>query len=166
MATMLVAALVAFGIIGYQRLPVREFPDIDPPVVSVVTVYRGANPEVVETEVTEVLEEELNTIEFELRRNVDIAAQDVRDKIARVRGRLPDEVGKTLWIAGALVQLSNLVEVTPTIGPREINHYNRVRSSTLSANLAPGMTLDKALNAMQTVANQTLPPAGREICSA
>lgn len=111
MATMLTAALIVFGIIGYGRLPVREFPDVDPPIVSVVTVYPGANPQVVETEVTEVLEEELNTIEgirtlvstsreevseitieFELKRDVDIAAQDVRDKISRVRGRLPDDV--------------------------------------------------------------------------
>ncbi len=111
MATMLTLALIVFGVIGYSRLPVREFPDVDPPVVSVVTVYPGANPEVVETEVTEVLEEELNTIEgirtlastsreevsaitieFELRRDVDVAAQDVRDKISRVRGRLPDDV--------------------------------------------------------------------------
>jgi multidrug efflux pump len=111
MATMLVAALIVFGLIGYARLPVREFPDIDPPVVAVTTVYPGASAEVVETEVTELLEDELNTIEgirtmvstsreqvsaitieFELERNVDIAAQDVRDKIARIRGRLPADI--------------------------------------------------------------------------
>ncbi len=111
MATMLTAALIVFGLIGYYQLPVREFPDVDPPVVSVTTVYPGANPEVVETEVTEVLEEELNTIagirtltsttreevsditiEFELRRDVDVAAQDVRDKVSRVMRRLPEDV--------------------------------------------------------------------------
>src|SRR5436309_445431 len=111
MATMLTVALVVFGWIGYIRMPVREYPDIGPPIVSVTTVYPGASPEVVETEVTEVLEEELNTIEgirtlasssreqvseitieFELERNVDIAAQDVRDKIARIRGLLPDDI--------------------------------------------------------------------------
>jgi multidrug efflux pump len=111
LATMLTVALVVFGWIGYSRLPVREFPDIDPPIVAVTTVYPGASPEVVETEVTEVLEDELNTIEgirtlsstsreqvsaitieFELERAVDIAAQDVRDKIARIRGLLPDDI--------------------------------------------------------------------------
>ncbi|NQU11240.1 efflux RND transporter permease subunit, partial [bacterium] len=111
MATMLTVALLVFGWIGYDRLPVREYPDIDPPIVSVTTVYPGANPEVVETEVTEVLEEELNTIEgirtlssssreqvsaitieFALERDVNIAAQDVRDKISRIRGRLPDDI--------------------------------------------------------------------------
>ena len=111
MATMMTVALVVFGWIGYTRLPVREFPDIDPPIVAVTTVYPGANPEVVETEVTEVLENELNTIEgirtmvstsreqvsaitieFELERDVDVAAQDVRDKIARIRRLLPDDI--------------------------------------------------------------------------
>jgi multidrug efflux pump len=111
MATMLTAALIVFGIIGYSRLPVREFPNIDPPIVSVATVYPGASAEVVESEVTEVLEDELNTIEgirtlystsreqvsaitieFELERDVDVAAQDVRDKISRIRGRLPKDI--------------------------------------------------------------------------
>jgi multidrug efflux pump len=111
MATMMTVALVVFGWIGYTRLPVREFPDVDPPVVGVSTVYPGASAEVVETEVTEVLEEELNTIEgirtmtsvsreqlsqisieFELERDVEVAAQDVRDKIARIRGRLPRDI--------------------------------------------------------------------------
>lgn len=111
LATMLTLAVVTFGWIGYTRLPVREFPAIDPPIVSVVTVYRGAAPDVIETEVTKVLEDELNTIsgirtiqstsseqvsevnvEFELSRDVDVAAQDVREKIARIRGQLPDEI--------------------------------------------------------------------------
>lgn len=110
-ASMMSLAIILFGIIGLSRLPLREYPDIDPPIVSVTTVLLGASPEVVETEVTEVLEEELNTIdgiktltsvsreqvsaitiEFELNRNVDAAAQDVRDKVSRVRGRLPEDV--------------------------------------------------------------------------
>jgi multidrug efflux pump len=105
------AALVLFGIIGYTRLSVRELPDIDPPIISVSTVLPGANAQVVETAVTDVLEEELSTIqglrtlssssseqtsqitlEFNLDRPVDLAAQDVRDKVSRVRGRLPQDV--------------------------------------------------------------------------
>src|SRR5213593_2502489 len=111
LATMMNLVLVLFGLIGLSRLPVRELPDIDPPIVSVTTVYPGANAEVVETEVTERLEEVINniegirtltsqsreqvsniTIEFELSRNIDLAAQDVRDRISRVRGNLPDSV--------------------------------------------------------------------------
>jgi multidrug efflux pump len=111
LASMLSAALVLFGVIGYTRLSVRELPDIDPPVVSVQTTLPGANARVVETAVTDVLEEELSTIqglrtlssssaeqssfitlEFTLDRPIDIAAQDVRDKVSRVRGRLPQDV--------------------------------------------------------------------------
>src|SRR5947209_10445022 len=111
LASMLSAALVLFGFIGYTRLSVRELPDIDPPVISVSTVLPGANAQVVETAVTDVLEEELSTIqgirtlssasaeqtsnitlEFTLDRPVDVAAQDVRDKVSRVRGRLPVDV--------------------------------------------------------------------------
>lgn len=104
-------ALVLFGVIGLSRLPVRELPDIDPPIVSVTTIYPGAAPGVVETEVTERLEDAINTIEgiktltsqsreqvsnitieFDLSRPIEVATQDVRDRVASVRGRLPDDV--------------------------------------------------------------------------
>jgi multidrug efflux pump len=111
LASMLSLALVLFGAIGYTRLAVREFPDVDPPIVSVSTELPGANPQVVESAVTDILEEELSTVEglrtltsssqegfsnitleFNLDRGVEAAAQDVRDKVARVRGRLPEDV--------------------------------------------------------------------------
>jgi len=111
LASMMSAALVLFGVIGYRLLSVREFPDIDPPVVSVTTVLPGANPRVVESAVTDILEEELSTIpgirtltsssaeqvsnitiEFQLSRKVEEAAQDVRDKVSRARGRLPEDI--------------------------------------------------------------------------
>jgi hypothetical protein len=62
-ASMVSLALVLFGAIGYTRLAVREFPDVDPPIVSVVTELPGANPQVVESAVTDILEEELSTVE-------------------------------------------------------------------------------------------------------
>lgn len=111
LATMMNLVLILFGVIALSRLPVRELPDIDPPIVSVTTVYPGANAQVVETEVTERLEEQINniegiktlssqsregvsgiTIEFDLSRDIDIAAQDVRDRVSRVRGDLPDDI--------------------------------------------------------------------------
>src|SRR6266545_3005069 len=92
LATMMSLALILFGVIGLSRLPVRELPDIDPPIVSVTTVYPGANAAVVETEVTERLEEEIITIEFDLARDIDLCAQDVRDRVSRVRGSLPDDI--------------------------------------------------------------------------
>ena len=111
LATMLNLALVLFGLIALTRLPVRELPDIDPPIISVSTVYPGANAQVVETEVSERLEEAINniegiktlksesregvsniSIEFDLSRDIDIAAQDVRDRVSRVRGALPEDI--------------------------------------------------------------------------
>src|SRR5690349_12315775 len=108
LATMMNLVLILFGLISLARLPVRELPDIDPPIVSVTTVYPGADARVVETEVTERLEEAINniegiktltsssreqvstiTIEFDLSREIDLAAQDVRDRVSRVRARLP-----------------------------------------------------------------------------
>ncbi len=102
--------IVLVGWIGYGRLPVQEFPSIDPPVVTVRTTYTGANPGLVETEITEVLESEINgiegietltsqslqsssqiTVRFQLDRDIDVAAQDVRDRVGRALERLPEE---------------------------------------------------------------------------
>ncbi len=109
-ASVMSLAIILLGVISFMRLPVREYPDIDPPIVSVNTFYRGASPSVVETEITDILEEQFSTlegvksitsssleqgsrivIEFELNRDVDVAANDVRDRVSRVRGRLPRE---------------------------------------------------------------------------
>ncbi|MGH7568856.1 MAG: efflux RND transporter permease subunit, partial [Gemmatimonadales bacterium] len=111
LASMLSAALVLFGVISYTRLSVREFPDVDPPVISVTTVLPGANPQVMESAVTDPLEDELSTVpglrtltsasaeqvstitlEFNLDRAVEEAAQDVRDRVSRVRGFLPEDI--------------------------------------------------------------------------
>jgi multidrug efflux pump len=109
----LVASIVVVlvGLLSFGRLPVREYPSIDTPVVSVETNYRGASAEVVETKITEPLEKELAaidgirvirsfsgeenssiTIEFSLDRSLDEAANDVREKVSRARGRLPNEI--------------------------------------------------------------------------
>ncbi len=115
LTVMMSLALVLFGAIGLVRLPVRELPNIDPPIVNVQTVFPGANAAVVETEVTERLEEELNsiegiktmtseskeqvsniTIQFNLARGIDLCAQDVRDRVARVRGKLPDDIDEPI----------------------------------------------------------------------
>lgn len=110
-ATVMSLTIVLFGIISFTQLPVREYPDIDPPIVSVVSLYRGASANVVETEITDVLEEQFATlegvktitsssreggsvitIEFELDEDVDEAANDVRERVSRVRGVLPQEI--------------------------------------------------------------------------
>ena len=110
-ATVLSLVLVLVGIVAYGRLPVREYPNIDQPVVSVVTSYPGAGPEIMESQVTQVLEASIAgipgidvlsstsrsetsriTVRFTLDTDPEDAAADVRDRVSRVRGRLPDEV--------------------------------------------------------------------------
>ena len=102
-ATVMSLVLVLVGIVSYQRLTVREYPNIDPPVVTVDTTYRGASAEIIETQVTQVLEESLSGIEgidfitsinrqensqiqvrFKLNRDPDGAAADIRDRVSRV----------------------------------------------------------------------------------
>jgi multidrug efflux pump len=111
LSSMVSLGIVLLGVIAYTRLPVREFPDADPPIVSVTVLLPGASPQVVESAVTDVLEEELSsveglrsltsasqeqistiTLEFTLDREIEAAAQDVRDKVSRVRGLLPEDV--------------------------------------------------------------------------
>jgi HAE1 family hydrophobic/amphiphilic exporter-1 len=105
---MLMLALVVFGILGYQTLPINLLPSIDFPMVTVITVLPGASPEVMESDVTDIIEAAVNTIEgidqltsysgqgvsqvtvmFTTERDVDLAAQDVRDKVSGAIGFLP-----------------------------------------------------------------------------
>ncbi|NQD35689.1 efflux RND transporter permease subunit [Permianibacter sp. IMCC34836] len=142
LATVLNLVLVLLGVIAYERLSVREYPNIDEPVVTVSTSYPGANAEIIETQVTKPLEDSLSGIEgidfitsvnraessqisvrFKLGRDVDAATSDVRDRVARARGALPDEieepiVAKTeadaepiIWIA-FLSDRHNLLTIT------------------------------------------------------
>jgi len=110
-ATVLSLIVFLLGLVAYERLNVREYPNIDPPVVTVETSYQGANAAIIETQVTQVLEESLAgiegvdfissisreeasqiTVNFRLNRDPDAAAADVRDRVSRVRGRLPEEI--------------------------------------------------------------------------
>jgi multidrug efflux pump len=150
-------ALILFGVIALMRLPVRELPDIDPPIVSVTTVYPGANAGVVETEISERLEEELNniegirtissqsreqvssiTVEFDLSRDIDQCAQDVRDRVSRVRGKLPEFIDEPIvakqdadaqpiiWI-GMNSELYTPLEMTQLAEKRIKNRLQTVR---------------------------------------
>jgi len=104
--------LLVLGVLAAASLPVREFPDIDSPVVSVTTVYRGASAEVVERRITKLIEDEISgiagitkltsnsqderssvTIEFDVSRDPDGAANDVRERVSRILQRLPEEAG-------------------------------------------------------------------------
>ncbi|MFL5350508.1 MAG: efflux RND transporter permease subunit [Hyalangium sp.] len=107
---MLVLAVVVFGVFAYPKIGVDQFPDVDFPVVTVTTVLPGADPETVENNVSQPLEEGLNTlsgvetlrsvnvesvsqiiVQFSLDKNVNIAAQDVRDRVQATLSKLPKE---------------------------------------------------------------------------
>lgn len=115
LATVMSLLLMLVGVIAYDRLSVREYPNIDVPTVSVVTTYTGANASIIESQVTNVLEDSLSgiegidfmtsssstgksqiTINFKLDRDADNAASDVRDRVGRVRGRLPDDIDEPI----------------------------------------------------------------------
>lgn len=103
--------IVLFGVIGYMFLGVREYPSVDPPVVTVSTTYTGANADVIESQITEPLEESINgiagirslsstssdgrsniTVEFELGVDMETAANDVRDRVSRAVRNLPPDI--------------------------------------------------------------------------
>lgn len=111
LATVMSLLIILIGIIAFDRLTVREYPKIDSPVVSVRTVYTGASPQVIESQVTQQLEDSISgiegvktlksvsreevsqiTVEFTNDRDPDLAANDVRDRVSRARDRLPLEV--------------------------------------------------------------------------
>ena len=114
-ATVVSLILMLIGIVSYDRLSVREYPEIDEPVVTVTTVYRGASASVVEREVTQPLEDSMAGIEgievlssasrpeesqvtarFTLATDPDVAASDVRDRVGRARGLLPTDVDEPI----------------------------------------------------------------------
>ena len=206
LTSMVAAALVLFGLLSFTRLSVRELPDVDPPIVSVSVFLRGANPRVMETAVTDILEEELSTlpgvrtltsssgeqssnitIEFTLDRDLELAAQDVRDKVARVRGRLPQDILEPvvakqeadaqpfMWMALAgdnydLMQLSDIadrivkrrLQSLPGVGRAQIAGERRysMRVWLQSRELAArGLTVQDVIAAIRT--RNVEVPAGR-----
>ncbi len=111
LAIVMSITIIVFGIIGYTYLGVREYPSVDPPVVNVQTSYTGANADIIESQITEPLEESINgiagirtlssssrdgrssiTVEFDLSVNIEDAANDVRDRVSRSMGQLPKDV--------------------------------------------------------------------------
>jgi HAE1 family hydrophobic/amphiphilic exporter-1 len=110
-ATMMMAALAVLGLVSYRQLNVDQFPDVEFPIVTVTTQYAGASPETVEREVTKKIEEAINTVEgikhvestsqeglsniliqFRLEVSTQVASQDIRGKVASIRGELPREI--------------------------------------------------------------------------
>ncbi len=143
-ATVISLLLVAFGLITYDRLPLREYPNIDQPVITIKTTYTGAAANVVETKITQMVEgvvagiEGLKTIEsnsedglstvtltFNIERDIDEAANDVRDKVNRILANLPDEADTpeiTKANSGSMADLI-LGFSHPTMSQMELTDY-------------------------------------------
>jgi len=144
LATVLSLMVIVIGAVSYTRLGVREYPKIDEPVVSVSTTYLGASAEVVESQITKILEDSLAGIEgvelltsrsrsersdidvrFRITRDPDSAAADVRDKVARVRARLPDGVDEPV-VAKVEADSFPIIWMSVTQGartPLEVSDY-------------------------------------------
>jgi len=109
-ATVINLLIITFGIVAFMMLPLREYPDIDPPIVNISTTYPGASAAIVETKITQLLEDRISgvegvktinsnsrvgrssiTIEFNLDRDIDAATNDVRDRISRALNNLPEQ---------------------------------------------------------------------------
>jgi len=109
-ATVLTLLLLVFGLISFDKLPLREYPDIDPPIVSIDTSYPGASASIVETKITKIIEDRISgiegikfidssstdgrsriNIEFDINRDIDGAANDIRDRVSGVLDNLPEE---------------------------------------------------------------------------
>lgn len=111
LATVMSIIIIIFGVIGFTFLGVREYPSVDPAIISVSTTYRGANAEIIDSQITEPLEESINgidgirtitsvsregrstvTVEFDLDADLERAANDVRDRVSRAMTFLPPDV--------------------------------------------------------------------------
>src|SRR4051812_21388606 len=111
LAIVMSIVIVLFGFIGYKFLGVREYPSIDPPIITVKTNYTGANADVIESQITEPLEKSINgiagirslssssnlgsssiTVEFNIETDLEAAANDVRDKVSQAVKQLPLDI--------------------------------------------------------------------------
>ncbi|WP_324069418.1 MAG: efflux RND transporter permease subunit [Flavobacterium sp.] len=123
--------IILFGILGYSYLGVREFPSIDPAVINVRTNYTGANAEIIESQITEPLEKAINsidgirnitsssnqgssniTVEFKLEKNLEEAANDVRDKVSQAVRSLPQDIDAPPVVAKADADSDAIISMT------------------------------------------------------
>jgi len=131
--------IILFGIIGYNFLGIREYPSIDPTVVSVRTSYPGANSDIIESQITEPLEKSINsidgirnissssnqgssniTIEFNLGKDIDEAANDVRDKVSQAARNLPKDIDGLPTVTKADANSDNIISMTVQSDKRSV----------------------------------------------
>ena len=144
LAIVMSITIVLFGLIGFRSLGVREFPSVDSPVITVSTNYRGASADVIESQITEPLEESINgvagirtltsvsregrstiTVEFDIEADLETAANDVRDRVSRAQRNLPPDVDPPS-ISKADADGSPILQVTIRSDVRDLLELSRI----------------------------------------
>jgi multidrug efflux pump len=161
LATVMSVVIVVFGVIGYNFLGIRDFPSIDPPIISVTTSYVGANADVIESQITEPLEKAINgvpgirnisstssvgssqiTVEFDLDADLETAANDVRDKVGQAQRQLPQDITAPPVVTKADANADNIITVSVTSDKRNIMQVDDYAENVLQEGLQtiPGVS--------------------------
>ncbi len=154
LATVMSIIIVLFGIIGYTFLGVREFPSIDPPVITVRTNYTGANADVIQSQITEPLEKVINgidgirtissssnqgssviTVEFTLNSDLEAAANDVRDKVSQALRQLPQDIDAPPVVSKADANSDPIISMTLVSNTRSLLDVSDYAENVISQNL-------------------------------
>lgn len=154
LATVMSIVIVVFGIIGYKFLGVRDFPSVDPPIITVRTNYSGANADVIESQITEPLEKSINgvpgirnisstssvgssqiTVEFNLDADLETAANDVRDKVGQAQRQLPQDIDAPPVVTKADASADNIIFLTVGSNTRNIMQVDDYAENVLQEGL-------------------------------
>lgn len=143
--------ILLFGVLGYSFLGIREFPSIDPPIISVSTSYSGANPDIIKTQITEPLERAINQIdgirnitssssqgssninvEFVLGKDLEVAANDVRDKVSQAMRSLPQDIDAPPVVSKADADSEPILVMTVRSEVRDALDLNDIADNVIS----------------------------------
>ncbi|MBE7177828.1 MAG: efflux RND transporter permease subunit [Mucilaginibacter polytrichastri] len=161
LATVMSIIIVVFGIAGYTFLGIRDFPSVDPPIITVSTSYAGAQSEVIESQITEPLEKVINgiqgirnisssssigssniTVEFELDADLEQAANDVRDKVSQAQRQLPQDIDAPPVVTKADANADNIISLAAKSSTRNILELSDFAENVLQERLQtiPGVS--------------------------
>lgn len=160
LASVISILILLFGIIGYAFLGVREFPSVDPPIITVTTNYMGANADIIESQITEVLEEQINgiagisslssissdgrstiTVEFTLDVDLEAAANDVRDRVSQAARNLPPDCDPPI-VAKSSADSNPIVSMTIQSDQRSLLELSEIANNVFKERLQtiPGVS--------------------------
>jgi multidrug efflux pump len=154
LATVMSIIIILFGAIGFNYLGVREYPSVDPPVITVRTSYTGANADVIQSQITEPLEKAINgidgirtlssssnqgssviTVEFNLSANLEAAANDVRDKVSQAVRQLPQDIDAPPVVSKADANSDAIISMTLVSDTRSLLEVSDYAENVLAQNL-------------------------------